>query len=143
MMIGGLDLNNTGEFIMRKTKRIVEHDTLDVALYELDQPVTDRSAIKVNNNPNIPVSTNTEAVGWGRLAENGALTSLLQEVVLPVVPDDKCTVLYPGKYRINQHICAGVDAGQKDACQGDSGGPLLIVWDDSDNTTQFLIGVTS
>jgi secreted trypsin-like serine protease len=143
VMIGGLDLNNTGEFIMRKVKRIVEHDTLDVALLELDQPVNDRIPIKVNNNPNIPVNTNTEAVGWGRLSENGSLTSLLQEVVLPIVPDEKCTVLYPGKYQINQHVCAGVEAGKKDACQGDSGGPLIIMWDESDNTTQFLIGVTS
>lgn len=143
VMIGGLDLNNTGEFIMRKVKKVVEHDSLDVVLLELDQPVNDRVPIKVNNNPNIPTNTNTEAIGWGRLSENGSLTSLLQEVILPIVPDEKCTALYPGKYQINQHMCAGVETGQKDACQGDSGGPLIIMWDENDSATQFLIGVTS
>lgn len=143
IMIGGLDLNNTTEFIMRKIAKSVEHPDLDIALIQLEQPVTDRTPIKVNNNPNINPGVNTEAIGWGRLSENGSLTSILQEVVLPVVGNDKCSSLYSDKFQPNNHICAGYDQGQKDACQGDSGGPLIIMWDENDLSTQFLVGVTS
>lgn len=143
VMIGGLDLNNTTEFIMRKIAKSVEHPDLDVALIQLEQPVTDRTPIKVNNNPNINPGLNTEAIGWGRLSENGSLTSILQEVVLPVVGNDKCSSLYSDKFQPNNHMCAGFEQGQKDACQGDSGGPLIIMWDENDISTQFLVGVTS
>lgn len=143
VMIGGLDLNNTTEFIMRKIAKTVEHPDLDVALIQLDQPVTDRTPIKVNNNPNINPGVNTEAIGWGRLSENGSLTSILQEVVLPVVGNEKCSSLYSDKFQPNNHMCAGYEQGQKDACQGDSGGPLIIMWDENDISTQFLVGVTS
>jgi len=143
IMIGGLDLNNTTEFIMRKIAKTVEHPDLDVALIQLEQPVTDRTPIKVNNNPNINPGVNTEAIGWGRLSENGSLTSILQEVVLPVVGNEKCSSLYSDKFQPNNHMCAGYDQGQKDACQGDSGGPLIIMWDENDLSTQFLVGVTS
>lgn len=143
IMIGGLDLNNTTEFIMRKIAKSVEHPDLDIALIQLEQPVTDRTPIKVNNNPNINPGVNTEAIGWGRLSENGSLTSILQEVVLPVVGNDKCSSLYSDKFQPNNHMCAGYDQGQKDACQGDSGGPLIIMWDENDLSTQFLVGVTS
>lgn len=143
IMIGGLDLNNTTEFIMRKVLKVVEHPDLDVALIQLEQPVTDRTPIKVNNNPNINPGINSEAIGWGRLSENGSLTSILQEVSLPLVANDKCASLYSDKFQTNNHLCAGYEEGKKDACQGDSGGPLIIMWDDSDISTQFLIGVTS
>lgn len=143
VMIGGLDLNNTTEFIMRKISKTIEHPDLDIALIQLDQPVNDRTPIKVNNNPNINPGVNTEAIGWGRLSENGSLTSILQEVVLPVVANDKCASLYSDKFQSNNHLCAGFDEGKKDACQGDSGGPLIIVWDENDISTQFLVGVTS
>lgn len=143
IMIGGLDLNNTTEFIMRKVLKIVEHPDLDVALIQLEQPVSDRTPIKVNNNPTINPGINSEAIGWGRLSENGSLTSILQEVSLPIVANDKCANLYSDKFQTNNHLCAGYEEGKKDACQGDSGGPLIIMWDDSDISTQFLIGVTS
>lgn len=143
VMIGGLDLNNTTEFIMRKIAKTVEHPDLDVALIQLDQPVNDRTPIKVNNNPNINPGINTEAIGWGRLSENGSLTSILQEVVLPVIANEKCASLYSDKFQSANHLCAGFEEGKKDACQGDSGGPLIIVWDENDISTQFLVGVTS
>ena len=145
LLIGGLDLNKPEEFLKRTAKRIVEYpdETVDVMLIELNQPVTDRQLIKLNNNPNIPVGTDVDAIGWGRLSEGGNVTNLLQEVLMDIVPDDKCKVLYPGKYIEARHLCAGNDDGDKDACQGDSGGPLVIMWDERDSSTQFLIGVTS
>lgn len=145
LWIGGLDLNKPEEFIKRKVKKIVEHpdENVDVLLIEMEQPVTDRIPIKLNNNPNIPIGTNVDAIGWGRLSESGNVTNLLQEVVLKIVSNDKCEILYPGKYSGDKHICAGMDEGEKDACQGDSGGPLVIMWDEKNPETQFLIGVTS
>lgn len=141
--IGGLDLDKKEEFITRKVVQIIEHDTLDVILLKLDQPVTDRIPLKVNNNPKVPTDTQTEAIGWGRLTENGALTNVLQEVVLPIVVESKCMDLYGTKYNSEQMLCAGVDTGEKDACQGDSGGPLILTLDNNDPSTQYLIGITS
>jgi agmatine deiminase len=111
---------------MRKVLKVVEHPDLDVALIQLEQPVTDRTPIKVNNNPNINPGINSEAIGWGRLSENGSLTSILQEVSLPLVSNDKCASLYSDKFQTNNHLCAGYEEGKKDACQGDSGVTLVV-----------------
>jgi trypsin len=142
--IGGLNFEQEGDFIKRKAEQIIEHPDLDVALIRLDKDVTERPPIKVNNNPNIPVGIQTDAIGWGRLAEGGANTSILQEVTLPIVDGQKCVDLYgAGKFTKDKMLCAGVDTGGKDACQGDSGGPLIINWNDKDPNTQYLVGVTS
>ena len=142
--IGGLNFEQDGDFIKRKVEQVVEHPDLDVALVKLDKEVTERTPIKVNNNPNITPGTQTDAIGWGRLSEGGATTSILQEVTLPIVDGQKCADLYGGsKFNKDKMLCAGVDGGNKDACQGDSGGPLIIDWNDKDPSTQYLIGVTS
>lgn len=142
--IGGINLDQENDFTKRKVEQIIEHPDLDVALIKLDKEVTDKSPIKVNNNQNIPVGIQSDAIGWGRLAEGGATTSLLQEVTLPIVNSQKCVDLYgANKFDKSKMLCAGVDGGGKDACQGDSGGPLIINWNDKDPTTQFLIGITS
>lgn len=142
--IGGINFEQEGDFIKRTVEQVVEHPDLDVALIKLDKEVTERAPIKVNNNPNIPPGVQTDAIGWGRLAEGGATTSILQEVTLPIVNNQKCAELYGGtKFNKDKMLCAGVDNGGKDACQGDSGGPLIINWNDKDPTTQYLVGVTS
>lgn len=145
LWIGGLDLNKPEEFIKRKVKNMIEYpdEKVDVLLIEMNEPITDRMPVKLNNNPNIPIGTNVDAVGWGRLSEGGSVTSILQEVVLKLVSDEKCKILYPDKYTNDKQLCAGIDEGEKDACQGDSGGPLVVMWDETDPATQFLIGVTS
>ena len=68
------------------------------------------------------------AQGWGKTAENGAGTHLLQEVRLPLVDRRACAERYaihgvdlnPGT------ICAGFVSGGFDSCNGDSGGPLVF-----------------
>lgn len=142
--IGGLNFEQDGDFIKRTAEQIVEHPDLDVALIKLNKPVTERTPIKVNNNPNIAIGTQTDAIGWGRLAEGGSTTNILQEVTLPIVDAQKCVDLYgSAKFNKEKMLCAGIDNGGKDACQGDSGGPLIINWNDQDPATQYLVGITS
>ncbi|KAJ8676504.1 hypothetical protein QAD02_012291 [Eretmocerus hayati] len=65
-------------------------------------------------------------LGWGRTAESGPTSEILQAVNLPVVGKTECNWTYArfGGIREGQ-MCAGALGGEGD-CQGDSGGPLLI-----------------
>lgn len=76
------------------------------------------------------VGTNATVTGWGRLSEGGVLPSLLQEVQVPIVSNDKCKSMFQAAGR-NEFIpgifmCAGYETGGRDSCQGDSGGPLQV-----------------
>ena len=53
-------------------------------------------------------------LGWGTLYSGGGHPDVLQEVIVPHVPQDECNYSYYGQIQDNM-ICAGV-AG-KDACQ--------------------------
>lgn len=66
--------------------------------------------------------------GWGITAEGGSIATELQEVMAPIVSNDKCQDAY-GQITIGM-LCAGYDEGGKDSCQGDSGGPLVVQTDD-------------
>lgn len=142
--IGGLNFENETEFVKRALAKLIEHPDLDMALVKLEAPVLNKPVVKVNNNPNLPVGLQTDAVGWGRLTETGTTTTQLQEVTLPIVSGQKCLDKY-GSNRFDpaKMLCAGHDEGVKDACQGDSGGPLVMVWDSQNPSTQYLVGVTS
>ncbi|XP_022648505.1 serine proteinase stubble-like [Varroa jacobsoni] len=76
------------------------------------------------------VGQNATVTGWGRLNEGGVLPSLLQEVQVPIVSNEKCKTMFQAAGR-NEFIpsifmCAGYENGGKDSCQGDSGGPLQV-----------------
>jgi len=61
--------------------------------------------------------------GWGALSESGGGPSTLQAVSVPIMSISKCRTYY---YDVDsRNVCAGYEAGGKDACQGDSGGPLV------------------
>lgn len=68
--------------------------------------------------------------GWGRLSEGGTLPSVLQEVQVPIVSNDRCKMMFlrAGRHEFIPDIflCAGHDTGGHDSCQGDSGGPLQV-----------------
>lgn len=68
--------------------------------------------------------------GWGRLSEGGTLPSVLQEVQVPIVSNDRCKMMFlrAGRHEFIPDIflCAGHDTGGQDSCQGDSGGPLQV-----------------
>lgn len=78
-------------------------------------------------------------VGWGTTSENGALSNELMKVTLPLIDSARCNAAYAGKIT-DEMLCAGYEAGLKDACQGDSGGPLII---GSSKGTPLLTGVVS
>ena len=65
--------------------------------------------------------------GWGKTNfSNAEAEDFPREVVVPIVPDEKCNSSrsYNGLITKNM-VCAGLDEGGKDACQFDSGGPMV------------------
>lgn len=55
--------------------------------------------------------------GWGRLSEGGTLPSVLQEVQVPIVSNDRCKMMFlrAGRHEFIPDIflCAGHDTGAK------------------------------
>ncbi|XP_059265029.1 ovochymase-2 isoform X2 [Mustela nigripes] len=81
--------------------------------------------------------------GWGRSAEDGVLSKVLQEVKLPILTQDECmAALLTLKKPFSGHtfLCTGFPDGGGDACQGDSGGSLMCR---NKEGTWTLAGVTS
>ncbi|XP_062951927.1 ovochymase-2 [Cynocephalus volans] len=81
--------------------------------------------------------------GWGRLTEAGILPQVLQEVNLPILPQEECAAaLLTLKKPISgkTFLCTGFPDGGRDACQGDSGGSLMCR---NKKGTWTLAGVTS
>ncbi|XP_026788114.1 coagulation factor VII [Pangasianodon hypophthalmus] len=76
--------------------------------------------------------------GWGRLSQQGPLSSILQRLEVPRVPLERCRA-HSGLSLTNNMLCAGFKEGGRDACQGDSGGPLVTHY----NNTWFLTGIVS
>lgn len=58
------------------------------------------------------------ATGWGFTKEAGSPSDILKKVVVPIVSDEKCRDTYKNiKLITADMICAGYDAGGKDACK--------------------------
>jgi len=82
--------------------------------------------------------------GWGTTTSGGSISNTLRYVKVPPVSDATCNepASYNGQIDATTMICAGLQAGGKDACQGDSGGPLVTKADGVDQGYS-LIGVVS
>jgi len=79
------------------------------------------------------MSLPTDLLERGDGAATGDWSSVLRQVVVPVVAQTQCDqpAFYGRLHQITEHmLCAGYTAGGKDACQGDSGGPLVCRVDD-------------
>lgn len=111
----------------------------DFSLCRLNKPVTNKSVLQINSNPNWPPpSTDLTVIGLGVLRENGYTPSRLQQVQVPLVSTQDCKAAYGnGAIRQAENICAGKE--NKDSCQGDSGGPLIY----RRNNQDYHVGTVS
>lgn len=103
----------------------------DIALLHLTTPATINDYVKplaLTANPEddalVASGTLATVTGWGATKENGSLTPVLREVVVPLIANADCRQSY-GMLTDNM-LCAGYAEGSKDACAGDSGGPLMV-----------------
>ncbi|KAL5274119.1 hypothetical protein ACFFRR_000710 [Megaselia abdita] len=119
----------------------------DLALVQLDQPLEFAphvSPICLPSTENLLIGMNATVTGWGRLSEGGTLPSVLQEVSVPIVSNDRCKSMFlrAGRQEFIPEIflCAGFETGGQDSCQGDSGGPLQVK---AANGKFFLAGIIS
>ncbi|XP_050543258.1 serine proteinase stubble [Daktulosphaira vitifoliae] len=119
----------------------------DLAMVRLDSPLQYAPHIVpicLPGSDDLLIGENATVTGWGRLSEGGTLPSVLQEVNVPIVSNDKCKSMFlrAGRHEYIPEIfmCAGFDDGGRDSCQGDSGGPLQVKGRDG---RYFLAGIIS
>ncbi|KAG7333138.1 hypothetical protein KOW79_003273 [Hemibagrus wyckioides] len=134
----------------RYLKRIIAHPNYneytfdyDIALMELDQPVTFRDTIRPICLPSssyiFPVGKSVWITGWGATKEGGSGATVLQKAEVRIINSTVCDTLMNGQIT-SRMTCAGVLAGGVDACQGDSGGPMSSI---NEAGRVFLAGVVS
>ncbi|GAB1865236.1 Serine proteinase stubble [Camponotus japonicus] len=119
----------------------------DLALVRLESSLTFAahiSPICLPATDDLLIGENATVTGWGRLSEGGTLPSVLQEVSVPIVSNDRCKSMFlrAGRHEVIPDIflCAGYETGGQDSCQGDSGGPLQVRGKDG---RYFLAGIIS
>lgn len=103
----------------------------DFAVLTLAQPLPAGSVIEMAGAGDPAYVPGTEALvyGWGDITGAGDYARGLRAARVHVLPDALCRRAYPGggdgRYLADSMVCAGEQAGGRDACQGDSGGPLV------------------
>ncbi|XP_068911889.1 serine proteinase stubble isoform X1 [Tenebrio molitor] len=155
--VGEYDFSSVQEelpFVERAVARKVVHPKYnfftyeyDLALVQLDKPLEFAphiSPICLPASDDLLIGENATVTGWGRLSEGGTLPSVLQEVQVPIVSNDRCKSMFlrAGRHEFIPEIflCAGHETGGRDSCQGDSGGPLQVRGKDGH---YFLAGIIS
>lgn len=88
--------------------------------------------------------------GWGHLKEKGKISTVLQQVQIPIISNSECKEEYRKLGRTIKDIqygetilCAGLEAGGKDSCQGDSGGPMMLPMHENGKFSFYQIGISS
>ncbi|KAL7870623.1 hypothetical protein SRHO_G00081200 [Serrasalmus rhombeus] len=133
----------------RYLKQVIPHPNYneytfdnDIALMELDQPVTFKDTIRPICLPsasyNFPAGKEVWITGWGATREGGAGATVLQKAAVRIINSTVCNELMTGQIT-SRMTCAGILQGGVDACQGDSGGPLSSLG----TGRIFLAGVVS
>uniref|UniRef100_A0A8B9K8Y4 Suppression of tumorigenicity 14a n=1 Tax=Astyanax mexicanus TaxID=7994 RepID=A0A8B9K8Y4_ASTMX len=133
----------------RYLKRVIPHPNYneytfdnDIALMELEQPVTFKDTIRPiclpSSSYNFPAGETVWITGWGATREGGSGAMVLQKAQVRIINSTVCDSLMNGQIT-SRMTCAGVLSGGVDACQGDSGGPLSS----SNGKRMFLAGVVS
>ncbi|PBC31388.1 Serine proteinase stubble [Apis cerana cerana] len=96
----------------------------DLALVRLESSLTFAphiSPICLPATDDLLIGENATVTGWGRLSEGGTLPSVLQEVSVPIVSNDRCKSMFlrAGRHEFIPDIflCAGYESGGQDSCQ--------------------------
>ncbi|XP_073955187.1 uncharacterized protein [Choristoneura fumiferana] len=155
--VGEYDFSSVSEqypFVEQGVARKAVHPKYNFFTYEYDlalvklentlQFAPHISPICLPGSDDLLVGENATVTGWGRLSEGGVLPSILQEVQVPIVSNERCKSMFlrAGRHEFIPDIflCAGHERGGHDSCQGDSGGPLQVKGKDQ---RYFLAGIIS
>jgi secreted trypsin-like serine protease len=104
----------------------------DIALLKLSTSSTNDTirAILPMETALADTGVNASIIGWGAINDSTppVLSQDLQETSVPIISNTTCATKLNGNgFTVtNNMICAGFDAGGKDACEGDTGGPLYV-----------------
>ncbi|MFE6872359.1 serine protease [Kitasatospora sp. NPDC057692] len=100
----------------------------DLALLRLATPLAGSgiAALPLAAAGTDPADGGAQVSGWGAVVQDGPLSATARLVSVPLIGRDRCRAEYGPANVTDGMICAGEDAGGKDACQGDSGGPLVL-----------------
>lgn len=132
--VGEYDFNSNSEpypYVEGTAKRKVVHPKYnlytyenDLALVQLDQPLRFAPHVAPICLPPDEIELlgrNATVTGWGRLNEGGILPTVLQEVRVPIVSNDKCKNMFSTagrpEYIPDIFLCAGYEEGGRDSCQ--------------------------
>ncbi|KAG1662602.1 Proclotting enzyme [Nymphon striatum] len=79
--------------------------------------------------------------GWGKTSFTSTeFSDVLRETLLPIWTNEACGRAYRTQNIVRSFLCAGEEAGGRDACQYDSGGPFVMP---SDDGRMYLMGIVS
>lgn len=118
-------------------KRIVQHSSYNRNTIDYDYSLLElKSAISLGSNAAvIPLPAQNETVqdgtlcevtGWGNTQSVSESRANLRAAYVPAYNQNQCNSAYARYGGVTgRMLCAGYQAGGKDACQGDSGGPLV------------------
>ncbi|XP_039448291.1 trypsin-1-like [Culex pipiens pallens] len=130
----GSSYHARGGQLIAVTRKVIHPDynnvtfDRDYALLNLAKPLTLNDNVAIANlvgaDDFFQPGTVCTVSGWGMTLYNGPAHQL-RAVDVPIADHDRCRRNYDSKHVITSFmLCAGYDAGGKDACLGDSGGPL-------------------
>lgn len=126
--IGGINLDNDGEFVVRQVMNIVPHTLYNVWLLELSSKVNSIKPVDINAT-NVKFQSGLE-IGWGKLSGDGKNTGNLSELEIPFLPRQACSV-FDEQFINNVHLCGGYpQCATLLPCIGDTGSPLLVKFGD-------------
>jgi len=130
-----------GQGERRTSKRVVRKPDTDMALIELSEPFTldDCTNVPALPTSEVPDGTRCWITGWGRIVNNGAQPSTLQQAETTVVGYSSCRSQMGSVNTTSVCVLGDYNGNPTSACNGDSGGPLVCEIDGE----MTLFGATS